>query len=78
MGDEAARRLVAHGQITITAYKKSSIVGLVLSQFKSPINMISLFAMIVSALLGDWAGSAFILIIILGSDVLNVVIESIP
>lgn len=37
MGDEAARRLVAHGQITIKAYKKSSIVGLVLSQFKSPI-----------------------------------------
>ena len=73
--DEASRRLATQGPNSIKARKKSNIGGLILSQFKSPIILILLFATIVSALLGDWADAVIILIIILGSAALSIVQE---
>lgn len=68
---EAAERLATVGLNSINAQKKTSPLGLLLNQFKSPIVLILLAATITSAFVRDWPDAVIILVIILGSAFLS-------
>lgn len=69
--DEARKRLDQYGSNTIRANTASSALVLFLSQFKSPITLLLIFAAILSASLGDVADTVIILIIVLISSLLG-------
>jgi Mg2+-importing ATPase len=69
--EEAAQRLSQLGPNTLEVKKKATALGLFLSQFKSPIVLILLFATGVSAVLKDWVDALIILAIVLGSALLS-------
>ena len=68
---EAANRLKQYGASSIKPKKKSSAIGLFLAQFKSPIIMILLFAIVLSFFLKDPVDAAIILVIVLISGTLG-------
>ncbi len=70
-GAEATGRLEEAGPNSITTRKKTTLWGLFLNQFKSPIVLILLTATIISAVVKDWTDSLIILLIILGSAALS-------
>ena len=67
----AADRLKQYGPNTLKAQRKTTTVGLLLSQFKSPIILILVFAAILSIFLGDRTDSIIILSIVLISGLLG-------
>jgi len=68
---EAARRLQQYGPNTLKAGQQVTALGLFLNQFKSPLVLILVFAVIVSAFAQEWTDATIILLIILGSSILG-------
>lgn len=71
----AAERLAQVGPNALQAREKNTPLRLFLSQFKSPIILILLFATLVSAFVQDWADAIIILLIVFGSAILSFVQE---
>ena len=69
--DEALKRLRIAGPNQLEAKKQLSALSLFLSQFKSPIILILLFATVVSAVVQSFVDSAIILSIVLLSAILG-------
>lgn len=70
-GEEARKRLEIYGLNTISKKKGNSVLGLLLSQFKSPIILILLFAIGLSLFLHDTLDALIILAIVLVSGLLG-------
>jgi Mg2+-importing ATPase len=70
-GREAQRRLSQYGSNLLTPKKRSDALTLLLSQFKSPIILILLFATGLSFFLHDHVNALIILVIVLGSGLLG-------
>ena len=68
---EATRRLQQYGPNTLKAGQQVTALGLFLNQFKSPLVLILVFAVIVSAFAQEWTDAIIILLIILGSSILG-------
>ena len=68
---EAARRLQQVGPNTLKAGRQVTALGLLLNQFKSPLVLILVFAVIVSAFAQEWIDATIILVIILSSSLLG-------
>ena len=68
---EAARRLQQVGPNTLKAGQQMTALGLLLNQFQSPLVLILVFAVIVSAFAQEWIDAVIILAIILGSSLLG-------
>jgi P-type Mg2+ transporter len=69
--DEAQKRLTKYGSNLLKPKKKSDTLTLLLSQFKSPLVLILIFAGALSFFLGDSMNAAIILTIILVSSLLG-------
>ena len=72
---EAENRLRQYGANTLQAQKRTSTFGLLLSQFKSPLVLILIFAAIISAFMGEWTDAAIVLAVVIGSTMLGFVQE---
>jgi Mg2+-importing ATPase len=72
---DAESRIKQYGPNTLKAQRKTSAVGLLLRQFKSPLVLILIFAAIVSAFVGEWTDAIIILAVILSSTLLGFVQE---
>jgi len=72
---DASSRLSQYGLNVLEARERASALRLFLSQFRSPIGLILLFATGVSAIVRDWADALIILTIVLGSALLSFVQE---
>ena len=72
---DAEQRLQQYGQNTINAQKQATALRLLLSQFKSPLVLILIFAAIVSGVVGEWVDASIVLAIVLGSTILSFVQE---
>lgn len=68
---QAAHRLQQVGPNTLKAGQQVTALGLLLNQFKSPLVLILVFAVIVSAFAQEWTDAAIILAIILSSSLLG-------
>jgi Mg2+-importing ATPase len=68
---DARRRLQQVGPNLLEVKDRATPLGMFLSQFKSPIILILLFATIVSAVVGEWTDAVIILVIVLGSALLS-------
>ena len=69
--DEAKKRLASYGANLLKPKKRTDSLTLLLSQFKSPIILILVFAAILSFFLGDNVDAIIILIIVLVSGLLG-------
>ena len=67
----AQQALQQHGLNSLDTRSKQTSLGLLLSQFKSPIVLILIFATLVSAIVKDWMDAVIILAIVLGSALLS-------
>jgi Mg2+-importing ATPase len=72
---DAEQRLKKYGPNTIQAQQQAGALRLLLSQFKSPLVLILIFAAIVSGVVGEWVDAAIVLAIVLGSTILGFVQE---
>ncbi|HEX2981124.1 MAG TPA: HAD-IC family P-type ATPase, partial [Anaerolineaceae bacterium] len=68
---EANARLARVGPNALQTKEEATPIRLFLSQFKSPIILILLFATIISAVVQDWTDALIILAIVLGSALLS-------
>lgn len=68
---DAKRRLQQVGPNSINAANQSTTFGLLLSQFKSPLVLILVFAAIVSAIAGEWPDALIVIAIVMGSTTLG-------
>jgi P-type Mg2+ transporter len=68
---EAAQRLIKHGANRLKPQKRSDVLTLLISQFKSPIILILLFATGLSFLLRNYTDATIILIIVVLSGLLG-------
>ncbi len=68
---EAEQRLKQYGLNTIRAQQRTTALRLLLSQFKSPLVLILIFAAIVSGVVGEWVDASIVLAIVLGSTILG-------
>lgn len=72
---DAGQRLKQYGANIIEAQQQTTAFRLLLSQFKSPLVLILVFAAIVSGIVGEWVDASIVLAIILGSTILGFVQE---
>jgi Mg2+-importing ATPase len=72
---EAEQRLTKYGLNTIRAKLQATAMSLMLSQFKSPLVLILIFAAIVSGIVQEWVDASIVLAIVLGSTILGFVQE---
>ena len=72
---DAQRRLQKYGPNTISAGGQTTALGLLLSQFKSPLVLILVGAAVISAIAGEWPDAAIVLAVVLGSTTLGFVQE---
>jgi Mg2+-importing ATPase len=70
-GEEAHARLARHGANVLRPRRRSGTVALLLSQFKSPIIVILVFAACLAFFLGQHTDALIILAIVLGSGLLG-------
>jgi P-type Mg2+ transporter len=68
---DAKRRLIKYGANSLKQQRKSSAIGLLLNQFRSPIILILIFAAVLSIFLRDAADAIIILAIVLISGFLG-------
>jgi P-type Mg2+ transporter len=68
---DAAERLKNYGLNALKEQRKTTAVGLLLSQFRSPLVLILIFAAIVSAFLGEWTDAGIVLAVVIGSTMLG-------
>jgi P-type Mg2+ transporter len=73
--EDAEQRLKQYGLNTISAQKQTTALRLLLSQFKSPLVLILIFAAIVSGIVGEWVDASIVLAIVFGSTILGFVQE---
>ena len=71
----AQERLTQYGRNELKAHKKAGPILLLLSQFKSPLVLILVFAAIISVITGEWIDASIILAIVIASAVLGFVQE---
>ena len=72
---DAELRLKQYGLNEIGAQQQATAVRLLLSQFKSPLVLILIFAAIVSGVVKEWVDASIVLAIVLGSTILGFVQE---
>ena len=72
---DAEQRQKQYGLNTISAQQQATALRLLLSQFKSPLVLILIFAAIVSGIVGEWVDASIVLAIVLGSTLLGFVQE---
>src|SRR5512143_3308556 len=72
---DAENRIKQYGPNTLKAQRQTTAFALLLSQFKSPLVLILIFASIVSAFVGEWTDAIIILAVVLGSTMLGFVQE---
>ncbi len=60
---------------TIGAQQKATALRLLLSQFRSPLVLILIFAAVVSGVVGEWVDAGIVIAIVLGSTILGFVQE---
>jgi Mg2+-importing ATPase len=72
---DAEQRLKQYGLNTIRAQQQATALRLLLSQFKSPLVLILIFAAIVSGIVNEWVDASIVLAIVLGSTLLGFVQE---
>ena len=72
---DAESRLKQYGPNALKAQRQTTWFGLLLSQFKSPLVLILIFAAIVSAFVGEWTDAIIVLAVVLGSTMLGFVQE---
>lgn len=73
--DDAERRLEQYGPNSIAAASQTSALWLLLSQVKSPLVLILVFAAIISVIAGEWPDAVIVLAVVLGSTTLGFVQE---
>ena len=71
----AQERLNKFGRNSLKSHKKAAPLLLLLSQFKSPLVLILVFAAIISVITGEWIDASIILAIVVASAVLGFVQE---
>ena len=72
---DAENRIKQYGSNTLKAQRQTTALGLLLSQIKSPLVLILIFASIVSAFVGEWTDAIIILAVVVGSTMLGFVQE---
>jgi Mg2+-importing ATPase len=72
---DAEQRLKQFGLNTIRVQQQATALRLLLSQFKSPLVLILIFAAIISGILGEWVDAFIVLAIVFGSTILGFVQE---
>lgn len=72
---EAERRLKQFGPNALKAQRQTTWLWLLLSQFKSPLVLILIFAALISAFVGEWTDAIIVLVVVLGSTLLGFVQE---
>jgi P-type Mg2+ transporter len=72
---DVVARLKQYGPNALEARRHATALGLLLSQFKSPLVLILIAAAIVSAILGEWTDAIIVLAVVLGSTMLGFVQE---
>src|SRR4030043_2129677 len=72
---DAEQRLKQYGLNTISAQQQATALRLLLSQFKSPLVLILIFAAIISGIVGEWVDAIIVIAIVLGSTILGFVQE---
>ena len=70
--EEADQRLKQYGTNSIEAQTQASALRLLLSQFKSPLVLILIFAAIISGIVKEWVDAIIVLAIVFGSTILGV------
>ena len=68
---EANLRLKRDGPNALKAMKKATVLGLLLSQFKSPLVLILIVASCISLAASEWVDAGVVLVIVLGSTLLG-------
>ena len=68
---DAEQRLKQYGLNTIRAQQQATALRLLLSQFKSPLVLILIFAAIVSGIVGEWVDASIVIAIVVGSTMLG-------
>jgi P-type Mg2+ transporter len=72
---DAENRIRQYGPNALKAQRRTTALGLLLSQFKSPLVLILIFAAIVSAFVGEWTDAIIVLVVVIGSTMLGFVQE---
>ncbi len=72
---DAENRIKQYGLNALKAQRRTTALGLLLSQFKSPLVLILIFASIVSAFVGEWTDAIIVLAVVIGSTMLGFVQE---
>ena len=72
---DAEARLKQYGVNVLKAQQQNTALGLLLSQFKSPLVLILIFASIISAFVGEWTDAIIVLAVVIGSTMLGFVQE---
>jgi Mg2+-importing ATPase len=72
---DAENRIKQYGLNALQAQQKNTAFALLLSQFRSPLVLILIFASIVSAFVGEWTDAIIILAVVIGSTMLGFVQE---
>jgi P-type Mg2+ transporter len=72
---DAKQRQKQYGLNIISAQQQATALRLLLSQFKSPLVLILIFAASVSGIVGEWVDASIVLAIVLGSTLLGFVQE---
>lgn len=72
---EAENRIKLYGLNALKAQRQSTWFRLLLSQFKSPLVLILIFAAIISAFVGEWTDAIIVLAVVFGSTMLGFVQE---
>jgi Mg2+-importing ATPase len=72
---DAEQRLKQYGANVIETQQQATAFRLLLSQFKSPLVLILIFAAVISGIVGEWVDAIIVLAIILGSTILGFVQE---
>jgi Mg2+-importing ATPase len=68
---DAESRLKQYGLNALKVQRRATALGLFLSQFKSPLVLILIFAAIVSAFVGEWTDASIVLAVVFGSTILG-------
>ncbi|MFN7918811.1 MAG: magnesium-translocating P-type ATPase [Bryobacteraceae bacterium] len=68
---EAAERLSRYGPNTPREHRRASMLRMLAAQFASPLVLILVFAVVVSALAGAWVDATVVLAIVAGSGILG-------
>jgi P-type Mg2+ transporter len=72
---EAQKRLKQYGQNVLEKKQEITAFRLFLSQFKSPLVLILIFAAIISIVVGEWTDASIVLVVVFGSTILGFVQE---